>query len=147
MLVLLVVAGCTNQVYGTAAPVTSVLGQTSSETSPFPAAADGSDLTACRDGDCEVVVSPPVEVPLDAGFGVDRLTITAVSGSTVEARAETSGGARTRVSGGGGGRVVSRNGRVEISGLRPGASATVNGISFRVVAVSGGTVVLAFSPA
>lgn len=43
-----------------------------------PEAKDGTDLDACRDGDCEVAVSKPTDIPLDDGLGVTLVSITEI---------------------------------------------------------------------
>lgn len=152
LLIGLAVAGCASPVPGDAAPARDgapTPAGAASSSAAAPAAADGSDVSACRDGDCEIVVTAAAEIPLDPMFGVNRLAITAVSGTTVDAVAETGSGVSSRVTGGG--RVVSRSrgggSTVEISRLRPDSTATINRISFRVVSVSGASAVLDVSPA
>ena len=51
-------------------PVVSPAGPPSSAPAPgFPRAADGTDVRACSDGSCEVLVTKRTRIPLDARFG------------------------------------------------------------------------------
>jgi hypothetical protein len=46
--------------------------------SPSPTqrlAADGTDVAACRDGECQIAVSGRVDVPLDPKFDITRLSL------------------------------------------------------------------------
>ncbi|WP_432853147.1 hypothetical protein ACQPXB_17105 [Amycolatopsis sp. CA-161197] len=56
--------------------VSTVPAEPTTTTSAALAAKDGSDLTACRDGSCDVLIHGSVTVPLDARFGTRRLTLT-----------------------------------------------------------------------
>lgn len=60
------------------ASTTSTEASTTSTTTDaqLPAAADGTDVAACADGTCEVLVEAfPVEVPLDGFAGLPSLTL------------------------------------------------------------------------
>lgn len=62
----------------TDASTTSTEAPTTSTTTvaQLPAAADGTDVAACSDGTCEVLVEAfPVEVPLDGFAGLPSLTL------------------------------------------------------------------------
>jgi hypothetical protein len=59
------VAGATS----TAAPSPSM-----SPTVALPEAADGTDYDACYDGSCEILVTAPVEIPLDPGLDAQATT-------------------------------------------------------------------------
>ncbi|WIX77658.1 hypothetical protein QRX50_40675 [Amycolatopsis carbonis] len=56
--------------------VSTVPARPTTTTASSLAAKDGSDLTACRDGSCDVLIHGSVTVPLDARFGTRRLTLT-----------------------------------------------------------------------
>ncbi|KOX17316.1 hypothetical protein [Nocardiopsis sp. NRRL B-16309] len=45
---------------------------------PLPEAADGTDLDACADADCEVLVEHGDEFAMDGGYGVDRFVVDGV---------------------------------------------------------------------
>jgi hypothetical protein len=50
---------------------------------PALSAADGSDLKACRDADCEIVIRGAAHIPLDPKLGVTRFLLTYVSPNEV----------------------------------------------------------------
>ncbi|MEV0072610.1 hypothetical protein [Amycolatopsis sp. NPDC050768] len=56
--------------------VSTVPAEPTPTTSHTLIAKDGSDLTACRDGSCDVLIHGSVTVPLDARFATRRLTLT-----------------------------------------------------------------------
>lgn len=51
--------------------------------SGLPDAANGTDLAACRDADCEVEVTVNDELPIDGKFGIDLITVTTVGADRV----------------------------------------------------------------
>jgi hypothetical protein len=72
----------------TTAPVSSSPAtETTPEPSPTPAtlpeAADGTDYDACYDGECEVLVTEPVDIPLDPDLPITATTasVTVLEGS------------------------------------------------------------------
>lgn len=82
---LVALSGCgvtANDASGTpsARPRSSAPRSPSPSPSPsLPAAADGTDLAACGDGRCEVVVSPQDEVPMPAQTGIPAIMVTSIS--------------------------------------------------------------------
>ncbi|GAA4906022.1 hypothetical protein LX16_3431 [Stackebrandtia albiflava] len=92
----------------------------------LPEAADGSDLTACEDGNCEVVVTESDEIPVDPAFGVDLFTVESIEQDTVTVQA-TGAGTYLRVT------------------ISPSGAGSLNGILVKVVAVDGDRAVLNFS--
>jgi hypothetical protein len=79
----LLLAGCTNEVAG--APIgtgqvvdsnptatgTATSGPAPAPSIPnFPKAQDGTDISACYDGDCEVELRAPATIPMDPATGV-----------------------------------------------------------------------------
>lgn len=86
----LLAAGCSSSSAGVryigAAP--SASGSPSSAApSPSPTglvAENGTDVAACADGTCEIVVQGTADVPLDRGFGFTRFRVTFVPPDTVE---------------------------------------------------------------
>jgi hypothetical protein len=82
----LLLTGCSHQVAGSpigtgqtvdSNPTSGSAGQDPGSGSPpspsapnFPKAADGSDITACYDGTCEVELRAPVTIPMDPATGV-----------------------------------------------------------------------------
>lgn len=96
---------------------------------PLPAAADGTDLTACFDGACEVLVSGPVDIPFaDPSIGV--MSVVAVSPAGVDLRTVSPSGFTSN-----------------LLGQRPdqGGPSVVNNLAVAVVAINGGQAVLRFS--
>ncbi len=104
------VAGCTSSVPGApsaAGPTPTATGaSTTPTTAAAPAAADGTDLGACADGECEVQVDGPAEIPVPAGSEIASL------------RVEDDGGRLAIVieNAGGGGSVMSGTGSSVSSG-------------------------------
>lgn len=93
-------------------------------TGGLPAAADGTDLRACRDGRCEVQVSPHDRIPAPSGMGIDTITVTAI---TADGITLTGTGPGTVVSVGWGG---------------PGETSYLNDLAITLVAVADGRAVL-----
>ena len=99
----------------------------------IPPAADGSDVKACYDGTCEVVLRAPVTIPFDPKTGLVKLTLTRVDGVD---GAQLSG---TAVGGG----------TVSVSVYAdPGfeSTATVNGFTITALYTVDGVAVLRMSP-
>jgi hypothetical protein len=53
----------------------------SASSTPLPEAADGTDLDACADAECEVVVEEGDEFAMDGAYGVERFVVTTVDGT------------------------------------------------------------------
>ncbi|WP_240434493.1 hypothetical protein [Streptomyces sp. YIM 130001] len=70
------------------------------EPSPSVTAADGDDLAACKDGNCEVTVADPAEIRFDGPDGQATLSVTKVERNRVEYRIKSGNG---KASGGAGG--------------------------------------------
>jgi len=49
----------------------------------LPPAADGSDIAACYDGDCEVRVRAPLKIPVSPSTGIATLTVTSITAEGV----------------------------------------------------------------
>ncbi len=90
-------------------------------------AADGTDYTACYDGECEVVVSAGTTFDVDPAFGVETLTVAAIEDGVVTVEGE---GAGTYVSG----------------TFDAESAAMLNGILIEAAAIDGGEAVLSFTP-
>ncbi|KDN21914.1 hypothetical protein [Amycolatopsis rifamycinica] len=83
--VLGLVAGCDDGARpGAAAPPPSSIPASSSPVVSAPAAADSSDYSACTDGNCEVRVSGPVDIPLSGQGGLHRISVTAVTANGID---------------------------------------------------------------
>jgi hypothetical protein len=64
-----------------------------SSTGALPEAADGTDLDACYDGECEILVTEPVDIPVDPEvYGFETLSITAIEEELVTVKAIVPGG-------------------------------------------------------
>ncbi|GAB3441860.1 hypothetical protein [Actinophytocola sediminis] len=85
LLVLVAVSGCVSRTGGTDG--TPVPGDREPEQAP-PTAADGSDVSACADGDCEVLLEDSQTIPVPDG----TLTITLVGDNRVEYEVSIAGG-------------------------------------------------------
>ena len=145
----LLLAACSTEVAGSpigtgqivdSNPTTSAQAPSSSGTAEpppanedIPPASDGSDVNACYDGTCEVMLRAPVTIPLDPRTGLMELTLTRVDGVD---GAQFSG----RTTGGG---------TVSVSVYAdPGFSstATVNGFTITALYTVDGVAVLRMSP-
>jgi hypothetical protein len=67
---------------GSAAP-TTVTGGPETSAPPALTAADGADVTACTDADCEILVDAAAGIPLDPTFGCRRFIVTYVTPNQV----------------------------------------------------------------
>lgn len=89
------------------------------------AAANGTDLKSCRDGDCEVILKPKDKIAFEARLRVTYIAIDSVSADSVTLSAALPGGTRTTIGGSAGG---------------------TNGIGYRVTAIKDGRAVVKFTP-
>ncbi|MGW0478195.1 hypothetical protein [Nonomuraea sp. NPDC003214] len=131
-------------------------------------AADGTELAACRDGECEVVVKAGDALDLDGRHGVDRLTVASLDGDgdgDGDGRGDGNGGG----DGDGGVRIELRgsSGSLSVQGagvslssvcdggqcrdvgaltVRPDAPARINGLRLRLGARTADGAVLVLSP-
>lgn len=109
---------------------------TASTSPPLPAAADGSDLAACFDGTCEVLMSAfPAEVPLDPSLGLEA----GVQSLTFQALTPD-GGLAVALNGPGGGPM----GIVTV--YADGGTASFNGLDIEALAIDAGTAAVRISP-
>ena len=84
----LVVAGC-------AAPDASKAPNTTSPaktTTPSPSAADGKNVAACADGNCEVLLTGPVDIDLGGHGDVATMSVTGIDSSGVHVSLKDTGG-------------------------------------------------------
>lgn len=102
-----------------------------------PEAKDGTDIDACRDGECEVAVSKPTDIPLDGELGVTTVSVTAIDDEEVTVSCAT--GSSSGSEGGGEGKM---------SLLEPGGGALPCGdLELSVSAIADGTAVVVLEPA
>lgn len=99
---------------------------TDSATVGLPEAADGTDVSACFDGNCEILATSALEVPVDPDFGVDTFTIVELDAETVTVEA-TGAGTYLKVT------------------ISPEGAGSLNGILVSVVALDEEQAVLSFS--
>lgn len=147
----LLLAGCTNQVAGSpigtgqiidSDPTTAASGSGSAAPGPppsqtipnFPKAADGSDITACYDGTCEVELRAPVTIPMAPSTGIRTFTLERVD--------DVDGAYLTGITADGNGTLTAQ------VYSPPGGEATVvlNGFTIVALATVNGVAVLRFSP-
>jgi hypothetical protein len=142
-------AGCTNEIAGapigtgqivdsnptvTGSAPPSSSGSAPTPTIPdLPAAADGSDITACYDGTCEVELRAPVTIPIDPATGITTLTLE---------RVDDVDGAYLTGSTTGGGTLEA----TLYAGLNGSATAQFNGFTIEALATVNGIAVLRLSP-
>jgi hypothetical protein len=138
-------AGCTNQVAGSPIGTGQIVDSDPSATAPpgsgsaapgpptqsipnLPPAKDGSDITACYDGECEVELRAPVTIPMDPSTGIRQFTLERVdpvdgaylTGTTADGNGTLS--AQLYADPGG-------NATVVLNGFTIVALATVNGVA------------------
>lgn len=89
------------------------------------AAANGTDLKSCRDGDCEVILKPKDKIAFEARLRVTYIAVDSVSADSVTLSAALPSGTRTTISGSAGG---------------------TNGIAYTVTAIKDGKAVVNFTP-
>lgn len=120
-------------------------GSPPSHTSAAPTAADGTDLTACADGRCEVRVAGPASIPLPHGMGVSSVRVRSVGPENVIVVGRFTG---NRQSGFCAGRSCGSSGSGDgfTLTLGPDGTGSENGLSVTAVAVGGGSAVLRFAP-
>jgi hypothetical protein len=145
----LLFTGCTDQVAGapigtgeivdsnpttTAPPGTESPGGPPTPSIPnFPKAQDGSDITACYDGRCEVELRAPVTIPVDPATGITSLTLERVD--------EDNGAQLTGTTTGGG--TLSAQLYTPPGGL---ATTVFNGFTIQALATVNGIAVLRLTP-
>lgn len=139
----LLLAGCTNQVAGAPIGTGQIVDSNPSASAPpgstapgpptqsipnLPAAKDGSDISACYDGVCEVELRAPVTIPMDPATGVRQFTLERVD--------DVDGAYLTGITADGNGTLTAEiysvpggNATVVLNGFTIVALATVNGIA------------------
>lgn len=120
-------AGCSESPAAQWGDIPAATSGHSESPSPKPSAADGTDLKACVDGDCEVLVSEPEDLRLDGRSGVSELSITEIESETVSFDAASASGGSLQAT------------------VSVGGTAMLNGLSITVVDITGGTALLRFS--
>ena len=71
-----------------------------------PATTDDSGVASCYDGQCEITVTGPTEIPLDKRFGIARLAVIAVKSGQVGFEYRSESGAMGYAWVGGNGKVI-----------------------------------------
>lgn len=112
----------------------------------LPAAADGTNVSACSDGTCEVSVGPGTAIPLPARTGAKNVKVTAVTRDRVTLTGEDSGDSSSGSCTGQSCDSNVSNGVFTIT-LGPDSEDTQNGLSIAVESVSDGQAVLKFDVA
>lgn len=145
----LLLAACTNEVAGAPIGTGQIVDSNPSVTPPpgssgprptptvpnWPKAANGSDLTACYDGTCEVELRAPVSIPMNPALGVAEWRLESVDDADgAHLTAKTTDGAGT----------FSANVSAT-PGYGP-ATVTLNGWHISALATANGVAVLGFSP-
>jgi hypothetical protein len=156
----LVLTGCagaeTPPVAVAAPPATAAPPSAEPAPSPPPApptAANGTDVAACADGTCEVLVTPPVTFPTDPRFGVSAIAADSVRGDEIFLGIAFPGGEFSFDCRGDdrcGSQIVGATaGSPATAGVtgHPGAVITINRITITVVWALNGSAVLRLAPA
>lgn len=124
--------GVTPQPIEQIATTSQMILQSSAPTTAPPPAADGSNIGACYDGECEVAISESVRIPLDGRSGFDAVTVEAIESNNVRFRVGYPHGSGS-------------------GSASPGSTVTfkngTGGIRITVIAIDAGTAVIKISPA
>jgi hypothetical protein len=131
--VLIAVAGCgggndDGATRRSPAPRTSSPALPAPSGTPFPSAADGTDLAACHKGKCEVLVAPGDTIRPPRSVRIEKLTVKSITGDGV-ALVGTSPGTM-----------------LSLSGQRAGFTSRLNTLSITTVAFTKGKAVLRLVP-
>lgn len=94
-LLLLAVAGCGAATHHTHPDVTPHATTASPTPTPTPTAADGRDLKACADGNCEVELTGKAEIPVGGYGGVDTLSVKKITAKSLHLVNSGDGGSGT----------------------------------------------------
>ncbi|WP_157862307.1 hypothetical protein [Wenjunlia vitaminophila] len=123
-------------------------GAASSSPLPLPAhrAADGSDVSACGDGRCEVRVGPGTALPVPRRLDVTGLEVSSVSADRVGLTGQNLGNSSYGSCSGLYCHTSSSNGAFRVT-LGPRSTVIENSLRVEVVAVEDGAAVLRLSPA
>lgn len=151
----LVLAGCSSGTHDSGAvsssPTRAAPSRPAARSSPAaPTAADGTNLSACKDGRCEVEVTHPVKIPIDRRrFKVDLVRVKSIKDDEISFSISTlppstlgcngDDNCHTRVAFG-----TPDTGRVT---AHAGAVVTANRIAIRVMSVGNGSAILRLQPA
>lgn len=124
--------GVTPQPIEQIATTSQMILQSSARTTAPPPAADGSNISACYDGECEIAVSKPVRIPLDGRSGFDAVAVEAIEPAKVRFHVAFPNGSGS-------------------GSASPGSTVTFNSgtgsIRITVIAIDSGTAVIKISPA
>jgi hypothetical protein len=144
----LVLTGCGPGGDGAASPSAKPpsRGGSSSRAAALPPAADGTDLTACADGTCEVRVGASAAITVPRALQVSSVRVRSIGSDTVTIVGRFLGnrqggfctGANCSSSGSGNGFTLT---------LGPDSTGSENGLSITAVAIKGGFAVLRLAPA
>jgi hypothetical protein len=131
--VLMAVAGCgggndDDAARRSPAPRTSSPASPTRSGTPFPTAADGTDLAACHKGECEVLVAPGDTIHPPRSVRIEKLTVKSITSDGVSIVGTSPG---TMLS---------------LSGQRAGFTSRLNTLSITTVAFTKGKAVLRLVP-
>jgi hypothetical protein len=112
---------------------------------PTPTAADGTDVSACSDVECEVLVRPGTAIPVPKSSGVGDLLVTKVTADRITLTGRVIGDSSAGGCYGGNCDVDSDHGAVTIV-LGDDSLGSQNGVGIRVHDISNGTAVIELEP-
>jgi hypothetical protein len=120
----------------TTAPTTATTAATTTTAAPtttttFPTAADGTDVQACYDGQCDVQVAAGTRIALDPAVGVATAVVNAVTPQGVDMLVTGPSGSMMRF--------------VAAPGAGPGS--VMNDVQFQARGISGDQAVIVLAPA
>ncbi|KAB2344451.1 hypothetical protein [Actinomadura rudentiformis] len=145
----LVLAGCglgDEESPSASPPSTSPPSTSQSKPATSAQAADGTDLSACADGRCEVRVGASGRIPVPRKLGVDSVQVEAVGSDAITIVGRYIGGRQSGYCTGVKCSSVGKGTRFELT-LAPDSLSSQNGLSITAVAIDGGMAVLRFAPA
>jgi hypothetical protein len=129
-----------------ATPTTGKSDVTTAPSAPSPHAADGSNLAACKDGRCEVLVDGPTTISIGTRLDVDSLRVESIKQDTVKVTV-TASNYYSITTDGDSSRIITAMGPTPGVTGPAGTVLTVNRLRVEVVTVVDGAAVLRLTPA
>ncbi|GAB3415855.1 hypothetical protein [Flindersiella endophytica] len=151
VLALAAVTGCQPEAPEQGASVSSSPSRSSAKATPTPTptpaltAADGTDVSACSDVECEILVRPGTAIPVPKSSGVGDLKVTKVTADRVTLTGRVIGDSSFGGCYAGNCDVDSDHGAVTIV-LGDDSLGTENGVGIRVHDISGGAAIIELEP-
>jgi hypothetical protein len=113
---------------------------------PTPTAKDGTDLSACADGSCEIEVRAGQQVATPAGMGMKSLKVTRIASDRVELAGQGTGGGSGGCYGNPPCSVANKGGAITMT-LGRTATAVMNDSALTIDSIGDGTAIISVEPA